>query len=130
MQLAPSWRLPFGFIDLFVRIFWQIGRICLCGLGRRMWFQLESMQAKCGALSTLKRARVLQALEQAHREEQEQLRATHRGAMRDLQARNDQMRAAQRESFRESRPHCLSEHQQQRQIERGCRGRAQPAASS
>uniref|UniRef100_A0A6S8JJF5 Uncharacterized protein n=1 Tax=Dunaliella tertiolecta TaxID=3047 RepID=A0A6S8JJF5_DUNTE len=61
---------------------------------------------------------LLQALEQVHREEREELRASHRGALRDLGARHDQLWEVQRELFRATRPHRPSEYQQQRQIER------------
>ena len=59
-----------------------------------------------------------QALEQVHRDEQEQLRASHRWARRDLGARHDQAWEVLREHLRATRPHRLPEHQQQRQIER------------
>eukprot|EP00983_Pelagomonas_calceolata_P004494 145607-Pelagomonas_calceolata.AAC.1 len=47
---GPFMASAFRVCRLFARIFWQIGHVCLCGLGRRMWFQLECMQAKCGSI--------------------------------------------------------------------------------
>ena len=61
---------------------------------------------------------LMQALDEEHRDEREQLRATHRGALQALEARHDSAWEAQRELLRATRPHLHNEHEHQRQIER------------
>ena len=61
---------------------------------------------------------LMQTLDEEHRDEREQLRATHRGALQALEARHDSAWQAQRELLRATRPHLHNEHEHQRQIER------------
>eukprot|EP00983_Pelagomonas_calceolata_P014226 453675-Pelagomonas_calceolata.AAC.1 len=61
LPIERGWRLDHVNVLMLVEKV-SPARGCLCGLGRRMWSQLECMQAKCGALSTLKRARNLQLI--------------------------------------------------------------------